>query len=164
MIAICCADPAAPCTKGRVRGCTPSEVPFPMKPLNFPVEMLSQSFGEANEFAAPAGGIPLFQLALAMVNFRQLGSAVGFGGSHPPFWFGTYDIALVRRTGTVVVRQPVTDNLPGGRYSLRPERAGRRSPPETGFHWCERGPEKRTAGRQNNSDRYRKKHRTGKPG
>ena len=61
-----------------------------MNPLNFPVEMLNQSFGEANEFAEPAGGIPPFQLALGMVNFRQLGSAVGFGGSHPPFWFGTY--------------------------------------------------------------------------
>ena len=43
---------AAPCTKGRVSGCTPSEVAVADEAVKLgPVEVLRQSFGEANESA-----------------------------------------------------------------------------------------------------------------
>src|SRR4029077_1425392 len=86
MIWICWADPFAPCTKGSVRGRTPSDVPLPMKLLKVCVDVLSQV---ATLVWVPAAGIPPLQLANGIVNLRQLAFAVGFGGSHPPVAFGT---------------------------------------------------------------------------
>ena len=60
-----------------------------------------------------------------MVNFRQLGSAVAVRRIASTVLVRHIHIALVVRTGTEVVGQPVADNLPDRRdFFVQNERAG----------------------------------------
>src|SRR6185295_17759723 len=79
IIAICCADPLAPCTNGRFSGWTASEVLLPMNPPKVVGETVVEVFFQvATLVCVPAAGIPPLQLANGTLNFRQFGLNAGF--------------------------------------------------------------------------------------
>src|SRR6266436_4975992 len=72
MIAICCAEPFAPCTKGSLRGCTEFDVLLVIHPPNVVGEKVVEIFGQLGLGPVTGtGGIPPLQLASGTVNFTQ---------------------------------------------------------------------------------------------
>ncbi len=73
IIAICCADPLAPCTNGRFSGWTASEVLLPMQPPKVVGETVVEVFFQvATLVCVPAAGIPPLQLARRHAEFQTV--------------------------------------------------------------------------------------------
>ena len=96
MIAICCAEPLAPCTNGRLSGCTDNDVLLPIQPPNLVAETVVEVSFQVADVGLRAGrGIPPLQLARGTLNFRQCGLnaglvAVAMFPSQPWLWLSTY--------------------------------------------------------------------------